>query len=166
MSILSVRPASLSDLLPVLHATAQHCIGAGRPMWPVESLSTERLERQYPGAQGHLGWLKRQAVATMILMDRDHDFWPGDPGGEALYLHKLTVHPDWQGQQLGAQMVRAAAGHARAAGRSWLRLDTAADRPKLRALYEKLGFVCVREGRVHDWPAAWYELDLREAAHW
>jgi GNAT superfamily N-acetyltransferase len=161
MSLLAVRPAPLSTLLPIMVATAQHCIEQNRPMWPVDSLTIERLERQYPAAQGYLGCMDAQVVATMILMGRDAEFWPDDSDGEALYLHKLTVHPAWQGQQLSAQMVQAATGYTRAAGRPWLRLDTAADRPKLRAIYERQGFRLVREGHMFGWPAAWYELSVK-----
>ncbi len=127
-------------------------------MWPQDSLTPERLERQYPGGQGHLGWLDTQPVAAMILLPSDPLFWPADPPGDALYLHKLAVHPDWQGHGLSAQMIPAAIKETRAVGRPWLRLDTAAERPKLRSLYESLGFVLVREGRVDGWPAACYEL--------
>jgi GNAT superfamily N-acetyltransferase len=160
MSLLAVRPAPLPALLPIMRASAQHCIDQGRPMWPVDSLTTERLQQQYPASQGYLGCIDGQAVATMILIERDDDFWPGDPDGEALYLHKLTVHPDWQGRELSAQMVQAATSYTRAARRPWLRLDTAADRPKLRAIYERQGFRLVREGHTGGWPAAWYELKV------
>ncbi len=129
-------------------------------MWAVDSLTPERLERQYPAAKGYLGWMCDRAVATMILIGRDDEFWPDVPDGEALYLHKLTVHPDWQGRQLRTQMVRAATDYVRAAGRTWLRLDTAADRPRLRAIYERQGFRLVREGSMDGWPAAWYELKV------
>jgi GNAT superfamily N-acetyltransferase len=140
MATLNVLPASLPDLLPIMHATALHCIEAGKPMWPVEALTQARLEQQYPAGQGYIGWLDDQAVATMILLPRDEEFWPGKPASEALYLHKLAVHPDWQKQNLSAQMIRAAVLETQAAGREFLRLDTAAERTKLRAIYEGLGF--------------------------
>lgn len=156
-SALSIRPAELADLLPVLRASALACEARGLPMWPLDSLTTERLSMQYPGAQGWLGTLDDQAVAAMLLVPKDPQFWPDDPPGEALYLHKLAVHPGWQGRGLSTPMIQAAAQATRAAGRPWLRLDTAAERPKLRDIYERQGFVLVREGRMDGWPAAWYE---------
>ena len=96
----------------------------------------------------------------MILVQSDPHFWPDDPAGEALYLHKLAVHPGWQGRGPGAQMIAAATVETQAAGRPWLRLDTAAERPKLRAVYEARGLVCVREESMDGWPAAWYELKV------
>ena len=157
---LDVRPAALPDLCSVLRASALSFEQRGLPMWTQDSLSPERLERQYSGGQGYLGWLAHQPVAAMILLPGDPTFWPEDPAGEALYLHKLAVHPGWRARGLGAHMIAAAILETRAAERPWLRLDTAAERPKLRAIYEARGFVCVREGSMDGWPAAWYELKV------
>ncbi|WP_407569028.1 GNAT family N-acetyltransferase [Deinococcus altitudinis] len=176
LPLLSIRPAPLADLTPVLRASSLASEARGLPMWTQESLDPARLEAQYPGAQGYAGRLQdrladrvaerlkdrvaEQPVAVMLLVASDPVFWPGDPPGEALYLHKLAVHPDWQGLRLSAQMVEEAARLTRAAGRPWLRLDTAAERPRLRNLYEDLGFRLVREGHADGWPAAWYELNV------
>lgn len=164
LSALSVRPAPLPDLLPVLRASALACEARGLPMWPQDSLTTERLSIQYPGAQGWLGTLDDQTVAAMLLVPKDPQFWPDDPPGEALYLHKLAVHPGRQGRGLSTSMIRAAVQATRAEGRPWLRLDTDAERPKLRSLYERQGFLLVREGHLDGWPAAWYELRVEERA--
>ena len=160
MTTLSVLPVALPELLPVLRASALSFEQRGLPMWTQDSLTPERLNAQYARGQGYLGWLEGQPVAGMILIQKDSHFWPDDPAGEALYLHKLAVHPGWQGHGLGAQMVAAAILKTRAAGRPWLRLDTAAERPKLRAVYEAQGFQLVREGQMDGWPAAWYELKV------
>lgn len=154
---LDIRPAELTDLLPVLRASALAFEERGLPMWTQGDLTAGQLQRQYPGAQGHLGWLDGQPVAAMLLVPEDRHFWPDDAPGEALYLHKLAVHPDWQGRGLSTPMILTAIQATRAAERSWLRLDTAAERPKLRAIYEWQGFILVREGRMDGWPAAWYE---------
>ena len=157
---LEVRPAELPDLVPILQASARACEERGQPMWPQEALTAAHLGRQYPGAQGFLGWLDGNPAAAMLLVPTDPVFWPDDPAGEALYLHKLAVHPGWQGRELSTEMIAAAAEQARTRGRQWLRLDTAAERPKLRALYERVGFVLLRDGGVDGWPAAWYELKV------
>lgn len=158
--LLDVRPAALPDLSPVLRASALSFEQRGLPMWTQDSLTPERLNAQYARGQGYLGCLESQPVAAMILIQKDSHFWPDDPAGEALYLHKLAVHPGWQGRGLGAQMIAAAILETRTTGRPWLRLDTAAERPKLRAVYEAQGFQLVREGQMDGWPIAWYELKV------
>lgn len=102
----------------------------------VEHLTNvEHLTKQYPPESFRLGWLGGQAAATMVLLDADPDFWPGALAGEALYLHKLGVPPEFQGQGLAQRMLEAAVSEARAGGRTVLRLDTTWNRPKLRAIY-------------------------------
>jgi len=157
---LVVRPAPLAALPGILRASALVQEERGQPMWTQEALAPEALRRQYPAGQGCLGLLGVQAAAVMILLPQDADFWPDDGPGEALYLHKLAVHPNWQGRGLARELLGFAALETRAAGRPWLRLDTAAERPKLRAIYENFGFRLVREGEAGGFPTAWYELEV------
>lgn len=94
LSVLSIRPAPLANLTPVLRASSLAFEARGLPMWTPDLLDPARLEAQYAGAQGYLGWLEGQPVAAMLLVPSDPVFWPADPPGEALYLHKLAVHPN------------------------------------------------------------------------
>jgi GNAT superfamily N-acetyltransferase len=137
----------------VLIASAEALAARGEPLWPPASLTPERLARHYPPEGWRVAWpggagTGAEAVGCYVLLDRDPLFWPDDPPGEALYLHKLAVRPAAQGQGLAGALLGDAAAQARAAGRGWLRLDTASDRPKLRALYIGAGFVAVDEVQV------------------
>jgi GNAT superfamily N-acetyltransferase len=58
----------------------------------------------------------------------------------SLFLHKLAVHPDKQGQGVAHALLRHAIACTRQAGRQYLRLDCMGGRPKLRAVYEAFGF--------------------------
>ncbi|MNC95693.1 hypothetical protein D3C83_128760 [compost metagenome] len=53
-----------------------------------------------------------------------------------------------------------AAGHARSLGRRWLRRDCDADRPKVRALYERFGFRLHSYRQVGSYYVARYELPV------
>jgi ribosomal protein S18 acetylase RimI-like enzyme len=57
-----------------------------------------------------------QATATQLQV-RGRTLWPDDPPGEALYLHKLAVHPSAQGQGLAHTLLREAARVTALAGR-------------------------------------------------
>ena len=61
------------------------------------------------------------------------------------YLQRLAVHPDWQGQQMGRSLARAAARMARKAGSKALLLNTQADNRAALDLYESEGFVTLTE---------------------
>ena len=52
--------------------------------------SPERLARHYPASTWHVAWRDGAAVGAFSLLDTDPPFWPDDPPGEALYLHKLA----------------------------------------------------------------------------
>ena len=145
----------------VLVASAQALTDRGVALWPPESLTPGRLARHYPPGGWRVAWQADVAVGCYVLLESDALFWPGDPPGEALYLHKLAVHPAAQGRGLAGALLEDAAAQARAAGRDWLRLDTASDRSKLRALYLGAGFVPVDEVQVGAYHVVRFELRLK-----
>jgi len=141
----------------VLTASAARLLERGEPLWLLPSLTPERLLRYYPPESWRVAWSGEQAVGTFALLDADLLFWPEDPPGEARYLHKLGVHPDAQGRGLAHRLLDEAARETREAGCLFLRLDTAAARPKLRALYESAGFRAVDERTVKGFFVVRYE---------
>ncbi|MFK7602566.1 GNAT family N-acetyltransferase [Deinococcus sp. SM5_A1] len=142
----------------VLIAAALHLKARGEPLWPESSLTPERLTRHYPQDGWRVAWRADVAVACLCLLDTDSLFWPDDAAGEALYLHKLAVHPDARGQGLSALMLREAARETRERDRPWLKLDTATARPKLRAIYEDFGFQSVGQRTVKGFDVTLYQL--------
>jgi ribosomal protein S18 acetylase RimI-like enzyme len=144
----------------VLLAAARHLKDRGMPLWPESSLVPERLARYYPPGGWRVAWRADAALACMCLLDTDPLFWPDDPPGEALYLHKLAVHPHAQGQGLAAHMLTAGQREAAARGRSWLKLDTATARPRLRAIYEIFGFQDVGRREVRGFDVTLYRLPV------
>ncbi|AWN24398.1 GNAT family N-acetyltransferase [Deinococcus irradiatisoli] len=158
-----VRPAALEELplsAEILQATARLWQARGQAIWPTSMLSVERLRQQAEPSGFRLGWLGAEAAATMLLIDHDPEFWPDAAPGEALYLHKLGVHPRFQGQGLARRMLEAAVLEAGQRRLTFLRLDTAWDRPKLRALYRDFGFTETGRRTVHGRDVALYELRL------
>lgn len=144
----------------VLIAAATRLQERGEALWPLPRLTPERLLRHYPLESWRVAWRGGQATGTFALLDADPLFWPDDPPGEARSLHKLGVHPGAQGQGLARLLLEEAARETRESGCTFLRLDTAADRPKLRALYGAAGFRAVDEREVKGLRVARYELPL------
>lgn len=132
----------------VLLASANHLITRGQTLWPPESLTPLRLLRHYPQHSWRVAWLNGEAVGAYSLLNHDPLFWPDDLPGQATYLHKLGVVPERQGQGLSRAVLQHAVQETRGAGRLWLKLDTASDRPKLRHLYTTFGFQEVGERQV------------------
>jgi GNAT superfamily N-acetyltransferase len=93
-----------------------------------------------------------RAGALMDLMDRNH---PHEP--DHLYLALLGVVPDHQGTGVGSALLRAVLDRA---DRDGTPAYLEATSPRNRALYERHGFVAIRELRVDDCPplaAMWRE---------
>lgn len=132
----------------ILTASAEQLLARGQALWPPESLTPERLLKHYPQETWRVAWQNNEPVGTYCLLDADSFFWPDDPAGQALYLHKLGVHPASQGRGLAQELLSHAVDQTREAGRRYLKLDTAADRRKLRALYNAFGFEDVDERQV------------------
>lgn len=84
----------------LLIQVAQDRVERGEELWPPRSLTPERLERHYPRPGWRVAWHGGEAVGAYVLLGADPLFWPDDPPGEAAYLHKLGVHPGWQGRGL------------------------------------------------------------------
>ena len=147
----------------LLIAAALHLKTRGEPLWPENSLTPERLARHYPPECWRVAWRGDTPLACLCLLDADPLFWPDDTPDDALYLHKLAVHPDMQGQGLSDHMLRDAVRETRERGRRWLRLDTATARPKLRAIYEDFGFQHVGERTVGGFDVTLYQLRVQGA---
>lgn len=83
-----------------------------------------------------------EIAGVMIMLTKDLLFWPDDPPGEAVYLHKLAVRRAYSGLGLPATLMDYAEKLARAQDRHVLRLDCD---PPLTAFYERLDFRQVDE---------------------
>ncbi len=73
---------------------------------------------------------------------------------EHAHLTRLAVHPDYQGQGIGAQLLYQAITDALAAGANLMTLNTQENNRRSRALYERFGFVDTRQ-RI---PVLWKDL--------
>ena len=152
-----VTEVERSQLSEVLQLAARALEERGQPLWLQSELTPDALQKAYPDAEMVLGYWDDEVVAGMVLVAEDLTFWPDTPAGESLFVHKLAVIPKAQGKGMAVQMLAFALDRAHERGKRYLRLDTAAERPKVRAFYEKCGFVYVGECSVGQFDAALYE---------
>jgi len=81
----------------------------------------------------------------MAVVDHDPDFWPEIARGDSLFVHKLAVKRFAAGRGVSDALLSYAKAMCVRRGILTLRLDTDATRPKVRAVYERNGFVFVEE---------------------
>lgn len=159
-TVRKVAKANRSQFSSVLQEAARALEGRNQPLWSQADLTSEALGTVYPQAEMVLGMLEGEAVAGMVLLEEDLLFWPEVTENESLFIHKLAVVPKAQGQGVAARMLRFASTRARELGKRYLRLDCAAERPKLRAFYEDYGFSYVGACQVGQFSAALYEQEI------
>jgi GNAT superfamily N-acetyltransferase len=134
-----VYGADALEAIDILREASLWTAQFGRPIWPLDGFT---IEEHHVIAAAHEqvgGFEDSRMVACMRLQKRDDIFWPDDPPGEALYLHKLAVRRAASGKGWTARMVDWAVNECRKENARALRLDTVAD-SKLPAYYESLGF--------------------------
>lgn len=132
----------------------------GQPLWAQDMLSPEALLRRNRLNEFYLAFLGEQPAACMVLQEQDEDFWPNDTGTDALYLHKLAVHRMFAGQGLSQSLIEYAKEEAKARGKRFLKLDTAAKNEKLNRLYQSYGFSYSGIVMYGVFEASLYQLDL------
>ena len=161
---LDVRPVTTQEDLErfsrVLLEVAGWLEAKGRPMWTADELAPGALLERYDPREMHLGVLSGEPAAAMVVQESDDLFWPDVPEGESLFVHKLAAARRLKGRGAAAAMLDWAKARASEGERAYLRLDCAADRPKLCRFYEGYGFRRVGWGMVGPYDTAFYELPL------
>jgi len=87
----------------------------------------------------------------------DERFWPDVPMNESVFVHRLAVRRRFAGGGISSAMLDWAVERARSLRRGYLRLDCEASRPKLRAVYERFGFVHHSDRQVGPYYVSRYE---------
>jgi hypothetical protein len=132
----------------------------GIPMWKAEELSPERIVADVAAGLFFIGECGGEPACTFKFQLEDALFWPDIPQDQSAFLHRLALRRRYSGGRASAAVFRWAAGRARSLGRSHLRLDCEASRPRLRAIYERFGFVHHSDRQVGPYFVARYELDV------
>lgn len=147
----------------ILLEAAAWLAASGRAMWKAHELAPDAIRDDVARGCFFLAWQGAEAAATVRLTHHDPLFWPEAVPGEALYVHRLAVRRAFAGGAATRALLACCAERARANAARFLRLDCAADRPSLRAVYERAGFRYHSEQRVGPFVMARYERALREA---
>jgi GNAT superfamily N-acetyltransferase len=155
----SIREDEIGQFASILKEAAEWLRQQGREMWIPEQLTAERLLEQNAMHEMYIGFVNGEPAATMIIQETDPVMWPEESTRpDSLYLHKLSVRRAYAKTGCSAMMIGWAKEEVKRRDKTFLRLDCAADRPKLCSFYEKHGFCKVRERLIRQkYPIALYE---------
>jgi GNAT superfamily N-acetyltransferase len=160
----TIRQAKPPDALVVeemLVEAARWVDALGEVMWNTGELAPERIANEVAAGQFYLAMADEEPGGVIRFQLEDTLFWPDlPPDHTSAFVHRLVVRRRYKGQGISTALLRWAVDHARALGRSHLRLDCDKSRPKLRALYESFGFQFHSFRQVGPYDVARYEYPL------
>jgi GNAT superfamily N-acetyltransferase len=148
----------------ILVEAATWIAARGAPVWPLEQLSAEAIAADVVAGRFVLARVGSEAIATARLTGEDPECWPDAVVGVAMYVHRIAVRRAWAGRGVVAMVLAWCEKHAAALGCRQVRLDCDSARPKLRRLYEGLGFRFHSQQRVGAYTVARYEREVRIGA--
>ena len=162
-----IRQATLADISrvsAVLCEAAAWLAQRGIPLWKQEELQPSAIQADVARGFYFLALESGSPVGTFKYQPEDPLHWPDAVPQEAAYIHRIAVRRSHSGGELASLLLRFAANRTRSEGRQYLRLDCDSARPKLRAIYERFGFVHHSDRQVGFYHVARYQLSAASAA--
>lgn len=142
--LIQAIPSDIQEILALFHAVKLKMRSHGLDQWPDTYPSEKAFEK---AIAEKTVWVKKkeEVIQATFILDTNQDIdyldvnWQFE--GETIYvLHKVAVHPDYQGLGLGKKMTQAALYKAKKAGGDAFRLDTYSLNPVSVQLYKSIGF--------------------------
>ena len=113
----------------------------GQPLWGANEVTWNELSKNYQISDFYVAYANGKPSGCMAVVDYDPFFWPDVKKGESLFVHKLAVTKAARKTGIADALIDFFKKQGAERGVKTLRLDTHALRPKLRAFYERHGFV-------------------------
>ena len=122
----------------------------GQPQWKRQNVSWQGLSRYFKVDDFYIASIDDSPVGCFALIDYDPTFWPDVAKGTSLFIHKLAVKRCGSKQGVSKALIDFAKTQAVKLGINEVRLDTHQFRDKVRAIYEREGFICVGEKCLYE----------------
>lgn len=155
------RPGDAREIRQLRHRLEDWLLGRGIVQWLPSDVDQAGILEEIRAGQWHLVRQAGELVAALRLLWSDPQVWGPDEGedGDAVYVHGLMLDRSLAGRALGERLLGWVAEQGRAAGRSWLRLDSSAANQALRDYYRTRGFAEVRIGNPygHQFPVVLWQ---------
>ncbi len=133
-------PDEAEKVSSILTEAALWLESRGEKLWEAGELKTSNIARDVENGRYRIAEAEGEAVGCFRYQDSDPDYWDDVPHEDSAFVHRVAVKRDYAGKGIPERMIEWAKKMAKSDGKKFLRLDCA-DRPKLRAMYERLGFV-------------------------
>jgi GNAT superfamily N-acetyltransferase len=129
-------------------------------MWVEGELDEHHVRAEVDAGMFVVAEDNRTVVGAIRFQLEDQLFWPDVDGADSAFVHRLAVRRSHAGRGISTALLQWAVNRARTLGKRCLRLDCDADRPRLRALYERFGFRLHSYRQVGPYYVSRYELQV------
>ena len=158
-----IRPATRQDtgtVANVLCEAARWLEQGGMGMWRTDEVLPIRITADVDAGLFFVAECDGVTAGVVKFQLEDGLFWPDVAQAESAFVHRLAVRRQFAGLGISSALLSWAVGRARSLGRSYLRLDCEASRPKLRAVYERFGFIHHSDKQVGPYFVSRYEYRI------
>ena len=166
--IRQAKIAEIPDILTITTACTNHMIDNGIFQWNTDYPSKQAFAKDIERDELYVLENKNRSIGTIVISTlMDEEYAQVDwltPNENNYYIHRLSVHPDFQGNGFAQQLMDFAETKARQDKCPSVRLDTFSQNLRNQKFYEtrgyrKLGDIYFPKQSEH--PFHCYELVLR-----
>lgn len=163
----TIRRATIkdkTDIINILQAAARWLQNKGIKQWEFLLAGNEdsAMEVEILAGNTYIAEIEGQIAGTFIASCEQNEWdvlmW-GEKDDAAWYIHRLAVHQNYRGKQIGRQLLEWIETQLVGAN-SVLRLDCVADNPDLISFYDRAGYTFVGMKKDGEDRFALYEKEL------
>lgn len=163
MQAISVRQATLNDVSTVSSILSEAALWLKQQniaLWQEKEVSPESICPDVELGLFYIAFYNDIAAGVVEFQTEDLMFWPDIPQENSAFIHRLAVRRSFAGGSVSTALMQWAVEHTRDLGKQFLRLDCAADRLRLRMVYENFGFQHHSDRQVGPYFVARYEYKV------
>ncbi len=162
------KASEIDEILALTRACAKHMITKGIYQWNEHYPSREAFEKDISRNELYILENNDSVLGTVVISTfKDEEYvdinWLTPSTSKSIYIHRLSVHPDYQGKGYAQQLMTFAESYASKNDYKSIRLDTFSQNTRNQQFYEQRGYK--RLGNIYfpkqsEHPFYCYELVL------
>ncbi len=139
------KKEEIDTILSLTQACAQHMIAQNIYQWNDTYPSRTAFEKDVERRELYVYILESKIIGTIVVSDdMDEEYKPiswKTPNTNNIYIHRLAVHPSYQGKGIAQAMMTFAENYAQKEGYISVRLDTFSQNKRNQKFYIRRGYV-------------------------
>jgi GNAT superfamily N-acetyltransferase len=163
MQTISVRQATLADLSVVSSILSEAALWLKQhsmTLWEENEVSPNSIRQDVDLGLFYVAFYGEMAAGVVKFQTEDLVFWSDISQENSAFIHRLAVRRNFAGGSVSTALMQWAVERSRDLGKQFLRLDCAADRSRLRLVYENFGFQHHSDRQVGPYFVARYEYKV------